>query len=423
MLSDEEILDDKTQSLDTALQELEAQRDDVDAGPVNATVRDVLKDQQLTIAVECIEQLTDLYHTISQEGVSAYDVQALRAIQSRMTEISVLGGNTRVALENYEGLFTPTRSPLNQTVSQEAILVEFGRIIKEWFLKLVDFCMDVVKWVKNVKDSEIVINLRTRNMNDELTNAKLHLSNMRNLNINSDRKLKLAYDEIQDAVLADPKLPKCRLTLMGFGPGPLNTEFDRYLKSVLTYGKIFATVTEDLLTILEGGNFANANATFIGSIVEDAVKEIEDFAVESSDNDYFSKELPNLDMYNPKYVIQRKVYYIEPFNNLLKGAVSDLRRIKRFDKVNLQQAEVDRIAAAVKDLTLGIKALERVIQTISKLNNCYFKVTASYLNYYIRCFEYTREDFTANVLSDLQRAAFDKIAKAWDSMIDKLGIM
>ncbi|ARV76763.1 virion structural protein [Pseudomonas phage Phabio] len=422
MLSDSEILDNKTQSLDEALQELEAiNADEPNSGPVSNTVRDTMSDQQLTIAVECIGILADLHATVSQEGISSYDVQVLRSVQAKMAEIQV-GVPVKPALERYEGMFTPTRSGLNQTVSNEAIKIEFGRILKEWFYKLLDFILDVVKWFKTVMHGEYMVRSRTETLNNNITKAKQHLVNMRNLNILSERKLKQAYDEIQDAVMADPKLPKCRLTLMAFGPSALNTEFDKYLREVLLFGKTFTNTTSDLLAVLDGGEYDKAYATISGGLMKDIATKVEEFGVESSDVDYFKNELRDLDMYQPKYILQRKPYYIEPFNNMLKQAINDLRRIKRFDKLT-DEADIDRVRAAVLDLTEGVKAIERVVTTLIKLQNCYFKVSASYMNYYSRCFEYTRQDFQEHVLDDLGRAALAKADKAWDSFMDTLGVL
>jgi len=421
MLSDSEILEDKTQSLDEALQLLETNAADGPPGPVQSVAQDTMSDQQLMIAVECMGILADLHATISQEGVSSYDVQVLRSVQTKMAAITD-NAPVKFSLERFEGMFTPTRSGLNQTVSVEAVKFEFGRMLKEWFFKLLDFILDVVKWLKNIQNSEFIVRSRTESLNDSLTKAKQHLINMRNLNSINERKFKPAYDEIQAVVLADPKLPKCKLTLMAFGPGPLNVEFDKNLRQVLSFSKTFTTVVSDLLAVLEGGKYDQANTTFTGRLVEDAVKVIEEFGVESNDVDYFKNEIKDLDMYQPKYVLQRKMYYIEPFNNLLKQAVNDLRRIKRFDKMT-DEADIERVRGAIVDLTAGIKAIERVVAVIAKLQNCYFKVSASYLNYYSRCFEYTRQDFSEHILDDLGRAALAKADKAWDSFMDTLGVL
>lgn len=421
MLSDSEILEDKTQSLDEALQLLETNAADGPPGPVKSVAQDTMSDQQLMIAVECMGILADLHTTISQEGVSSYDVQVLRSVQTKMAAITD-NAPVKFSLERFEGMFTPTRSGLNQTVSVEAVKFEFGRMLKEWFFKLLDFILDVVKWLKNIQNSEFIVRSRTESLNESLTKAKQHLINMRNLNSINERKFKPAYDEIQAVVLADPKLPKCKLTLMAFGPGQLNVEFDKNLRQVLSFSKTFTTVVSDLLAVLEGGKYDQANTTFTGRLVEDAVKVIEEFGVESNDVDYFKNEIKDLDMYQPKYVLQRKMYYIEPFNNLLKQAVNDLRRIKRFDKMT-DEADIERVRGAIVDLTAGIKAIERVVAVIAKLQNCYFKVSASYLNYYSRCFEYTRQDFSENILDDLGRAALAKADKAWDGFMDSLGVL
>lgn len=419
MLIDSEILDNKTQTLENALQLLEANSDDTT--PIDPVTRDVLKDEQLGIAVECMGTLKDLYQTVSQEGISVYDVQVLRAVQSKMDSIAT-GKVSKVALEQFEGMFTPTRTGLNQTVSVEAIVAEFGRIVKEWFYKLVDFVSDVVLWVKSVLNGETAVRDKTETLTANILKAKQHLTNMRNLNILSDRKLKQAYDDIQEAIIADPKLPRCKLTLMAFGPSKLNIEFEKQLRTVASFSKNFTAITNDLVEILDGGDHTKFYNTFSGAVIDDAVKDIVAYGVESTEVDYFKDNLPDLDMYQPKYVLQRRPYYVDTYYAILKILVSDLRKIKRFDKVT-DPAAIARIQGSVADITKGIKAIERVIETIVKLNKCYFKVSASYINYYSRCFEYTRQDFVNNVLNDLQAAALAKIDKSWDSLMDDLGIV
>lgn len=419
MLIDSEILDDKTQTLEKAVQLLEETSDDTT--PIDPVTRDVLKDEQLGIAVECMGTLKDLYQTVSQDGVSVYDVQVLRAVQSKMDSIAA-GKLNKVALEQFEGMFTPSRSGLNQTVSIEAIVAEFGRIIKEWFYKLVDFISDVVLWAKSIMNGESVVRDKTESLTANILQAKQHLTNMRNLNILSDRKLKQAYDGIQETIIADPKLPRCKLTLMAFGPSKLNTEFDKQLRTVASFSKNFATITNDLVTILEGGDHTKIYNTFSGAVIDDAVKDILAFGVESPDVDYFKDNLPGLDMYQPKYILQRQPYYVDTWYDVLKALIADLRKIKRFDKVT-DPAAIARVQGSVTDITKGIRAIEKVIETIVKLNKCYFKVSASYINYYSHCFEHTRQDFVNNVMNDLQAAALAKIDKSWDSLMDKLGVI
>lgn len=414
-----DILDEKTKSLDEVIEFVEAV--DESGGPTAAVARDEELSSQLFIAVECMKVLGDLHSTISSEGVSTYDVQVLRGVQAKMSGISI-GGAFTVALERFDNMFTTSRSDLNLKVSVEAVKFEFGRILKEWFYKLIDFVVDVVRWVKGVMNSETVIRHRTEDLNNNIMKAKQHLINMRNLNSINERKFKPAYDAIQEVVLADPKLPKCRLTLMGFGDQATTAEFDKHLRLLLSFSKNFSSTTSNLINVLEGGDFAQANATFVGRVIEDATKEILEFAVESTDEDYFKASMPGLDMYQPKYVVSRKAYYIEPFNNILKLAVNDLRRIKRFDKLT-EEADIERVREAVVDLTTGIKSIEKVIETIVKLNQCYFKVSASYINYYSRCFTYTREDFTKNIIDDLGAAALNKIDKGWDSFLDSIGFV
>lgn len=423
MLSDSEILDEKTQSLDEALQLLEANRPDDESGPVSNTTRDVQSDSQLSVAVECLNILADLHTTISTEGVSSYDVQTLRSVQAKMAGIQ-LSAPTKVALERYEGMFTQDRSGVNQTVSVEAAKFEFWKTVKEWFYKLVDFIIDLVKWCKQLQYSETSIRNRYQRVNKELEAAKTILRKLEKDNALGDRDLKPKFKQIQENLLKDPKLTRCKLTLMGFGPSPLNVAFDKELRQVQTFGKVFATVTSDLATVLEGGQFDQANTTFVGRVIDDAIKELETFAVEDPNTDYFinAPELKDLALFNPKYMLTRKLYYMDIWMDLLNKSIADLRKIKRFDKIE-DDAAIERVRGAILDLTTGVKAIERVVELLAKLQNCYFKVSATYINYMSKCYEIVREDYEAHALDDLQRAVLAKVDKEWDELMDRMGFM
>lgn len=425
MLTDSEILDEKTQSLDDALQQLNANREDGEIGPVSNTVRDVMVDQQLMIAVECMNTLADLHTTISTEGVSSYDVQVLRSVQTKMESIQLLPTG-KISLERYDGMFTPQRSGVNQTVSTEATIEGFWKVVKEWFFKLLDYILGLVKFFKELQSNAVVIRMRAQRINDQILGAKQQLTHLRNLAIGDrDRGYTSAYDAIQKEVLSDPKLTKCKLTLMGFGNAQLERDFDKQLKQVMAFSRIFSVVTSDLHKILDGGFYDRANHTFVGRVVEDSVKNIEEFGVESTDENYFfeAAELKDLDMYQPKYMLSRKLYYIEEWSKLLDRIVGDLRAVKRFNIDEDQPDTIERVRGAILDLTAGVKALERVVGTIVKLHSSYFKVSASYINYYSRCYEYTRDDMLSNLTDDIGRAAVAKIDKAWDKLMDNLGII
>lgn len=422
MLSDSEILDNKTQSLDEALQKLEANREQNEAGPVSSTVHDVLNDENLEIAVECVQTLADLYATVSQEGISSYDVQTLRAVQSKMNAISEVGA-PKVALERYEGMFTPERSGLNQKVSIEAIQVEFMRIVKEWFYKLVDFVVGVVNAVIRLKDHNFMVDRRNEQIKGAVVQYRAQLRELMKLNAWGDRDLRPEFKAIQETLLRDPKLPHNKLTLMGFGTSQLDKDFQRELKTINSFSVNFKKVVDGLAVTVEKGDDSNVTTTFFGRILEDAVKTLEEFTVEDPDPDYFFKApmLKGLDLMQPKYFLERTPYYMATWYTLLDDSVKSLKRIKRFNAIT-DEAAVDRVAASIADINIGIKAIHTVAKTISELNVCQFKVGATFINYYINCHEVVMEDFKNHRFDDLQRVAIDKAAKAWDKITSDLGL-
>lgn len=421
MLTDSQILADKTQDLDTVLEELEAANGD-DTGPTSSTVRDVMNDENLQVTIECMGTLVDLYNTVSQEGVSQYDVQSLRAVQAKMANIAELK-IPKVALERFEGMFTPDRSMLNQNISMESIVTEITRVIKEWFLKLVDAFQDFTRWFKTRKASDAVATMRIDRMNANLIKGKQHLSSWRSLNQFGDRNLTTAYDEIQRLELTNTKLPKNKLTLMAFGPSPLNVEFDKQLRLILAFTNNLSTVAQDLHDIVVGGQAGPVKVMFSGAVLDDAVKTLLKFEETSEDENYIMDNLPQLDLYQPKYVMQRKRYYIEMYELNISNMMRVLRGLRNFEK-NLQPGiDADRVMQCIADITLGLRATEKVVDVLMHLLSAYGKVTTVYMNYYMRCVEATREDIMNNIKDDLMRASFTKASKAWDDFIKTLGFV
>lgn len=423
MLSDSEILDNKTQSLDEALQKLEANRDNDDVGPVSSTVQDVLDDESLEIAIECVQTLADLYSTVSIEGVSSFDVQTLRAVQAKMEPIRESMGITKVALERYEGMFTPTRSELNQQVSLEAIQIEFGKVIREWFYKLVDFIANMVNWVIRYKDSTNAIKRRYDNINSKVEKMRTHLRNLQKVNAWGDRDLSPEFNAISDTILRDPKLNHNKITLMGFGKSPLNDKFDQTLKTLTGWTRAFRSVTDDLADLLDSGKATQVTSAFTGRLLEDSVMVLQEYTVEDPNPDYFfdAPEMKGLSFINPKYMLARPIYYMDNWYNLLDDTVKNIKKLKRFNDVT-DEATADRIAASIADINTGINAIKTIINTIGALNTAYFKVSACFVNYYTQCYDVVLKDYESHRWDDMQRKGIEKLNKEWDSLLDSMGI-
>lgn len=418
MLTESEILDEQVQTLECALDKL-ADHEKHAVEP--ATVPDVDAGQALTTSVECMRAIVDLYHTISNEGVSHADIQALRNIQSKMDPYRTL--KTKVALEAYEGMFTPMRSMINQTVSQEATLAEIGMTLKEWFFKIVDFVVKVVEWCRVTWNSEDAINLRLKVIDRNLQSMANQCMDVVKRNKTAGRDLNAHLQEIALLVLRDPKLPRTPATIMAFGrkvPGFDNSleVMDRTIAS--TVNKLVKDIAS-LKDHIEKNDHNSSIAYDYGQDIQTEADFLEKLLFAEDDEDYLVTRLGKKFWEYPNILVGRKIY--PPSTNIkqvqqIGEAFRGIKRSANFDDLK----DVDSVVQAVSNITESIQGLERIIKAKQEIFTQYYKASATMANFYLRAHEYALQQIIQYGDEDINRVVVDKLQKAWSSITDKMGL-
>lgn len=423
MLTEGELLDNQTQTLEEALAKLADRETDVIE---QTTVTDVGDVDTLLIAVECFKSSVDLYRTISKEGVSAADVQALRAIQARMAPIARLP--TKVALEAYEGMFTPTRSMINQTVSQEAALAEIGKTLKEWFFIFVDFIIRVADWCRKVWNSEELIRVRLKGMDSYLQVMNNQLMDLVKYDIKLGRDPTPDLLALADTVLHDPKLTRSKSMVIAFNVGNNHASASKNNvqaiknvdKMVDRYFGVLLKSVMDLKVHIEH-NQPSIISNLPGIEINDMAKLLEELTVAVDDKDYLADAIRRDFWTDPKKLVTREIF--APSHNIeqVQRLAKEIRAIKRnvnFDALK----EVDMLVMSIENLSEGTRGLERIIKFKQALYADYYKASATYANFYIRAREYIDEDIRRNANTDIDTVLMAKLSKAWEELLNRMGI-
>ena len=421
MLTEDQILDEQVQTLDEALDKLEEHS----AEPITPNeVGDTDVGQALSVTVECLKATRDLYHTISQEGVSAADVQALRSIRARMAPYMTL--NPRIALEDYEGMFTPNRSMINQVVSQEATLAEVGVTLKEWFFKFLDYIIKIVDWCRLVWNSEGLIRMRLGLIDSNIQSMYNAFEDLIKRNAAMGRDLTPELNKIAGLVLSDPKLDRTPGIIMGFG----KTSFASNLKNGAdvrnvdnnidyTFNHLMKTISS-LKNHIENNKPMAIGYNF-SLVINDQADTLDELFVASTEKDFFMDNL-GLDFWqHPKRLTIRPTFY--PAHNIgqVQRLSKEFRTIKRntnFDKLS----EIDILVQAVENITGSVNGLERVITSKQKLLNDYYKASATYANFYIRGRDMLMDEMKKNSSDDNMKLIWAKLDKVWEEILKKMGM-
>lgn len=415
MLTESEILDEQVQTLDCALDKLEAHEQEA---VTPAQVDDIDAGHAVQVAVECLKATVDLYHTISNEGVSADDIKALRNIRNKIAPYMTLP--VKVALEDYEGMFTPSRSMINQVVSQEATLAEIGTTLKEWFFKFVDFLIKVVDWCRLAWNSEEAINLRLKAIDHNLQSMYNAFEDVLKRNKLAGRDLYPELTEISKIVLHDPKLPRTESMLVAFGVKGAETTIVAGDKDV---DKTFVALMKDVASLKTHveQNKPMAMGYDFASDINVVAEALEDLHVADDDVDFFMDRL-GVDFWMKPKVLLGRIPYPASHNirqvQLLSKEFRNIRRNVNFDQLK----EVDVLVQTIENITGSVKGLERMITFKQNLFTDYYKASATLANFYIRGHDLLLEQIITHGDEDVNKVVVTKLRKTWEDITKKMGI-
>lgn len=413
--SADQILDDQTQTLEEALAKLEDRTTEV-VEPTH--IPEFSTPEVLDVAVECLKATVDLYHTISKEGVSLADVQALRAIQDKMRPYARLP--IKPALEAYEGMFTPGRSMINQTISQEASLAEAGKTLKEWFFIFVDFIIRVSDWCRRVWNSEDMIRGRLKMMDTYLMSLWNQLKELKLYNETLGRKSDAELAAIAEKTLKDPKLVKSRTTLVAFAVSNNAKAIEQTSKMV---DRNFDRLMKDILSMRSHieANKPMALGGWWGMEINDLAILLEALTVADVDEKDFINTIGTDFWERPRQLVSRPILAASHNIEQVQRMAKEIRGIKRNGNWD-DLKEIDIVVQSVENLSEGTKGLERIIKFKQGLYVDYYKASATYANFYIAARDFLADEIKTKSAADFDNLVMDRLNKAWETTLDKMGI-
>lgn len=415
MLTESEILDEQVQTLDEVLDKLTECEIE---GMEPKTVPDLGDSQVLQVTVECLKATVDLYQTISSEGVSASDIKALRHIRERMAPHMTL---TYVpALEAYEGMFTPTRSMVNQVVSQEATLEEIGITLKEWFFKFIDFVIKLLDWSRSAWNTEFAIKKRLMFIDDNLQSMYNAFEDTLKWSNKVGRDYTAQLNAIWEQVLLDPKLNRSPSMLYAFG---MTTNVNAYTKANKIVDDSYRLVLKDITALKMRVEKDQPMLTtyMYGNDINDAAFTLEQLTVADSKVSYLSDQLPSEYWRKPRSLLERKVQAPSAQITQVQEIAKQLRDIKRNSKFNDLKDSSD-LVSVVENLTAAIKGLERIIAVKQALFVDFYKASATMATFYIRGHDLMNDDLMKHDSSDSTKIAIDRMSKTWEDICSKMGL-
>ncbi|AEH03513.1 virion structural protein [Pseudomonas phage PhiPA3] len=413
MQTEEEILESKSHVLDEALDEAVIPPQDIKVDEEVA--------RQLQVATEQIGVLTDLYHTINEEGVSQADIDALKGVRSSLEQHNL--PLPAIGLENYDGLFTPMRTSVNLKVSNESILKSITDTIKEWFYKLIDWVAKVLQWFKARKYSDTQIMQKVDKAQSKLDLARGLFVGIVAANTLSTRDLQPQYDALAGELLTNVQLPKNAMTLVAFGNGEYSMELRRKLDKAQDLSKNLLTEVSELRDFVLGKSQDLNFSTGTGDQLVALAKDIADFNTESDDPNFFlkDKDLGNRFYENIRMIKQRRTFSIEFIYSTYAKVADELRKVRRFELKD-SQIPAEYFQAAFESIHKALIALREIIDAYYRLSITQWKATATFINFYLRAYEITRKDRMDNLVDDVARVTIEKLNKGVDELKASLGI-
>ncbi|QEM41821.1 hypothetical protein [Pseudomonas phage vB_PaeM_PS119XW] len=404
---------------------IEGQRqlgEELEAAPVRGVQLDPNLQEKLHAALEHISTLDDLRSTIRAEGVSSHDITALRGIHSSMEAI---GLNVPVlpSLENYNALFTPTRTSLNLKVSNEAIGSAIMATIKEWFHVLVDFIVKTIRWVKSVEMNDEVIQGRIVSINEKIVKLESNWKEMQALNRLGNRNLDRKYYEAAEVVLLDPKLPRSDIGLLAFGVDDDLRRIRNIQQEAQKFGAQLLEQIRQLRQVMDRSRLELGFESHIGPRLQSLAETLKNMDSQSDDpNFYIKHKRVGIRFFeDTKRMLKREPITYKFIYELYGKCADELRKVNRFD---LEESVVPlpKLQAVIANVNAGIEALNDMVKVFSRIPLYQYKAGATYANFFIKAHDIVREDFYAHVASDVANAAWDKLIKRFEDIKRELGI-
>lgn len=414
---DEKIALDKELETDTTLEQSE-----LEPIPLN----------KMDVALESITALTDISRTISVEGVSTHDIQAVETIRGNLTNCGFIL-DSKLSLEGYSKLVTPYRSSLNLTVSNESILKTISETIKRWIKLLYDAVIRSLQWLKSLAKHDIIVNAKIKTF-DEVA-IKMHgvFMYVSRVNPRVGNELFPYILKIAEDTLVKGGLPRSPATVVGLNEFAFKgIVYPRDFKRL--HGEILNSVSDldqrvitlgDILESYKSKTVDSKLAVHLYTMDSDLprqVEELEAYFVESDDVDWLKDNITPTYFENTAHRLNRREMY--GYKNIYDSYAAASNGLSKLKDVKLEGPDVDleTISEHIKSINVYIKNLNTIVELLTKLKSVYVKSSATLINFYIQAFDLIRTDMGNVKMTDVMTGNWTKAERDMDALKKKVGL-
>ncbi|HFH4533049.1 TPA: hypothetical protein ACGJ7A_005740 [Pseudomonas aeruginosa] len=371
---------------------------------------------KMCVAVEAIHQLSDIYAITKLEGVSKPDVDGIRALVKRMSTEGFEAPKKAVAsLEQYASMFTPTRSTLNVTISQEAVMATIINTLKTWFEKLMELFAKLMRWISDFKKRDVVVATRYGKIVRAVDQARTLFQELLVKNRLGNRKDALLekFDAIAQSIIDDPKILASRVYAAAFG----SVYYQKEIININNEARTELGTMEKLVgTIIEYVNYNGddyralmpiANIREIGKLATRCNELSTVYPDRSSIPDF-----PDKNFWKNSHLLKDR--FVAPLDDLLKAyrnSSDALRKLKQLSR-NYSQETIDAIGESVQLINTSLEGMRRITDTMFEYSQAQYLAASCVLNYYGKCAQVVSEDYKIHGFNDAIREwqrRFDKV--------------
>lgn len=340
----------------------------------------------LVAAVEAINDLLDMHHTIATCGVSSHDMAGLNSIQQRLTTHGLV--LPAVSMEDH---YLPTRSLLNQSLGLENIGKVIVDTIKAWIRKLIELVMQGYRWVKALKQKHVVLDAQLVKARDVLIQVRKIYLTMKTLNGSMGTEAVKATNELTATALVASKLDRNRTTLYGFSHEQSVKDVKTLYTSALATSEAIAKRVKDLTELIDNKDIPSDDGMCALNDLASVIQSVDEMTSFSDDDEYLLKSL-GTDFWE-QVELFRKVAVID-FDVLAKHYGNTADALGRIRSIKLEDPEqAERTQVVIDGITKATDHLNKIVNFFNRAAQAQVGAARVYRDYYQQAIEILLLDF------------------------------
>ncbi|MNU66964.1 hypothetical protein D3C71_562910 [compost metagenome] len=409
-------MDEEIKGIDELEQALEEQI----TGEVEVDIPDL---NDLQLASGSLNELVEIGDTIKAEGVSQEDVRSVFTIIKRLNEAGIEVG-VGASLEEFEIThYTPGRSMVNQTISQEGIGETIVSVIKAVIEKLIEYSIKTVRFFKVMGAKDKTIEAAFERAKDKSKDVQKAIALFNQVNMADSSKVDEEAMKYAHTLLLQGGLPRNRVTVAALMYQP-TVDVVKSIHAKTERSVMFLRQSVKSLRIFLTNPQADLNVDV--TMMEDLalVRDQIGLLQEIDPAVYFLQTYVKPD-YFVNNTLTKEAEPIARYEYILKGYYSvadELRGIRKYNLDAYDEQAVRFINEVIAELTQAFEDLGLIAGFFAELKNTQMQVLKLQLQYLNRHASLLYLNCRDNAVSDLTKKKVEGIFTDLEKKLKTYGL-